>query len=39
VQLFSALKRTGLEEAHELIESWIGPDAVDDSAGDSTSEA
>src|ERR1700744_578090 len=37
-QLFSALKRTGLEEAHELIESWIAPDVADNS-GDSTSEA
>jgi GTP-binding protein len=25
-QLFSALKRTGLEEAHELIESWLLPE-------------
>ncbi|CAM2194660.1 ribosome biogenesis GTP-binding protein YihA/YsxC [Paraburkholderia sp. A1RI_3L] len=24
-QLFSSLKRTGLDEAHELIESWIAP--------------
>jgi GTP-binding protein len=38
-QLFSALKRTGLEEAHELIESWIAPDAAEDSVGDSTGEA
>ncbi|HEY4352395.1 MAG TPA: YihA family ribosome biogenesis GTP-binding protein, partial [Paraburkholderia sp.] len=38
-QLFSALKRTGLEEAHELIESWLAPGVADDSAGDSTSEA
>jgi GTP-binding protein len=35
-QLFSALKRTGLEEAHELIESWIAPDIAGDPAGDST---
>lgn len=26
VQLFSALQRTGLEEAHELIESWLVPE-------------
>jgi GTP-binding protein len=32
VQLFSALKRIGLDEAHELIESWLIPDAADDSA-------
>jgi GTP-binding protein len=32
-QLFSALKRTGLEEAHELIESWLAPQAP--AAGDS----
>ncbi|APR37138.1 ribosome biogenesis GTP-binding protein YihA/YsxC [Paraburkholderia sp. SOS3] len=38
-QLFSALKRTGLEEAHELIESWIAPDAVDDPAANPTGEA
>ncbi len=25
VQLFSALKRTGLEEAHKLIEGWLAP--------------
>ncbi len=25
IQLFSALKRTGLEEAHEIIESWFLP--------------
>ncbi|PXW17415.1 ribosome biogenesis GTP-binding protein YihA/YsxC [Paraburkholderia caballeronis] len=34
-QLFSALKRIGLDEAHERIESWIAPktgDAADDSA-------
>jgi GTP-binding protein len=24
-QLFSALKRTGLEEAHEMIEGWLSP--------------
>jgi GTP-binding protein len=38
-QLFSALKRTGLEEAHELIESWIAPDVAGDPAVDSTSKA
>ncbi|MBB5468392.1 GTP-binding protein [Paraburkholderia sp. Clong3] len=27
-QLFSALKRTGLDEAHELIESWLIPEAA-----------
>ncbi|HEY3597330.1 MAG TPA: ribosome biogenesis GTP-binding protein YihA/YsxC [Paraburkholderia sp.] len=31
VQLFSALKRIGLEEAHALIESWIAPKAAPDS--------
>ncbi len=30
VQLFSALKRTGLDEAQELIESWLIPTAVDE---------
>ena len=35
-QLFSALKRTGLEEAHELIESWVAPAASDDPVDDST---
>ncbi len=25
-QLFSALKRVGLDEAHELIESWLIPE-------------
>jgi GTP-binding protein len=30
-QLFSALKRVGLDEAHELIESWIAPGTVGDS--------
>jgi GTP-binding protein len=34
-QLFSALKRTGLEEAHELIESWVMPT---DAAPDEISE-
>ena len=29
VQLFSALKRTGLDEAHALIESWVRPSAAD----------
>ncbi|MBH9665560.1 YihA family ribosome biogenesis GTP-binding protein, partial [Burkholderia multivorans] len=28
VQLFSAMKRTGLDEAHELIESWVRPSAA-----------
>ncbi|WP_323121996.1 ribosome biogenesis GTP-binding protein YihA/YsxC [Burkholderia alba] len=28
VQLFSALKRTGLDEAHTLIESWLRPSAA-----------
>ena len=28
-QLFSALKRVGIDEAHELIESWLIPDAAD----------
>lgn len=32
VQLFSALKRVGIEEAHELIESWLRPSAADESA-------
>jgi GTP-binding protein len=31
-QLFSALKRTGLEEAHELIESWVAPKETTDPA-------
>jgi GTP-binding protein len=31
VQLFSALKRVGLDEAHELIESWLIPEATGDS--------
>ncbi|MDR0240080.1 MAG: ribosome biogenesis GTP-binding protein YihA/YsxC [Burkholderia sp.] len=30
VQLFSALKRTGLDEAHELIESWLRPSVADE---------
>ncbi|AXE99777.1 ribosome biogenesis GTP-binding protein YihA/YsxC [Paraburkholderia hospita] len=30
-QLFSALKRVGLDEAHELIESWIAPGTAGDS--------
>jgi GTP-binding protein len=33
VQLFSALKRTGLEEAHELIESWLVPERTADDNG------
>lgn len=32
VQLFSALKRTGLDEAHELIESWVRPSVADEKA-------
>ena len=28
VQLFSALKRIGIDEAHELIESWLIPEAA-----------
>jgi GTP-binding protein len=35
-QLFSALKRTGLEEAHELIESWIVPPAPTDADSEET---
>ncbi|QBQ96497.1 ribosome biogenesis GTP-binding protein YihA/YsxC [Paraburkholderia pallida] len=31
-QLFSALKRVGLDEAHEVIESWIVPDAKSNAA-------
>jgi len=31
-QLFSALKRVGLDEAHELIESWLIPDSPDTAA-------
>lgn len=30
VQLFSALKRTGLDDAHALIESWVRPAAADE---------
>jgi len=30
-QLFSALKRVGLDEAHELIESWVAPQLAGDS--------
>jgi GTP-binding protein len=29
-QLFSALKRTGLEEAHEKVESWLAPEEKGD---------
>jgi GTP-binding protein len=32
-QLFSALKRVGLDEAHEVIESWIVPQQAADEAG------
>jgi GTP-binding protein len=32
VQLFSALKRTGIEEAHELIESWLMPEEAGENA-------
>ncbi len=35
-QLFSALKRIGLDEAHELIESWVAPAATGDSSETST---
>ncbi|WP_322015344.1 ribosome biogenesis GTP-binding protein YihA/YsxC [Paraburkholderia sp. J12] len=35
-QLFSALKRVGLEEAHALIESWLVPAAGDEAAGEAT---
>jgi GTP-binding protein len=38
-QLFSALKRIGFEEAHELIESWLAPDIGNDPADDSSSAA
>jgi len=31
-QLFSALKRVGLNEAHEVIESWIAPEAQSSAA-------
>ncbi|MEM5344502.1 ribosome biogenesis GTP-binding protein YihA/YsxC [Paraburkholderia azotifigens] len=37
-QLFSALKRVGLDEAHELIESWIAPDLAGDSASPGATE-
>ncbi|KVD69961.1 GTP-binding protein [Burkholderia sp. ABCPW 14] len=33
VQLFSALKRTGLDDAHALIESWVRPAAADEDRG------
>lgn len=32
-QLFSALKRTGLEDAHELIERWLSPEEIGDEGG------
>jgi GTP-binding protein len=38
VQLFSALKRTGIEEAHELIESWLIPEAKGESAEEDAAE-
>lgn len=34
VQLFSALKRTGLDDAHELIEHWLVPQDTGDARGD-----
>jgi GTP-binding protein len=33
-QLFSALKRTGLDEAHELLESWLQPAETGESAAE-----
>jgi GTP-binding protein len=32
LQLFSALKRVGLDEAHEKIESWLIPKATEEIA-------
>jgi GTP-binding protein len=29
-QLFSALKRVGIDEAHELVEGWLIPKAKDE---------
>jgi GTP-binding protein len=37
VQLFSALKRTGIEQAHDVVEHWIAPvekPAAEDATGD-----
>ena len=36
VQLFSAMKRVGLDEAHALIESWLIPQAKDEGEAAST---
>jgi GTP-binding protein len=38
VQLFSALKRTGIEEAHELIESWLIPEAAGENESQDTAQ-
>ena len=38
VQLFSALKRTGLEEAHEQIESWLMPEEAGENASEDAAE-
>jgi GTP-binding protein len=37
-QLFSALKRVGLDEAHELIESWLVPEDAGSADGVVASE-
>jgi len=37
-QLFSALKRVGLDEAHELIESWLVPEDAGSTEGVAASE-
>jgi GTP-binding protein len=37
-QLFSALKRIGLDEAHELIESWVAPKVAGDSGEPASAE-
>jgi GTP-binding protein len=37
-QLFSALKRIGLDEAHELIESWVAPEAAGDADASTPAE-
>jgi GTP-binding protein len=37
-QLFSALKRVGLDEAHALIESWLVPDEAAGSGSDETAQ-